>query len=87
MTPCLRVIIPAGSLTETPRGSGGAAHSLIYRGDNCDYITEDPTENKAIPAAALYAARMDARGVITVVRGRNVALTPDHTYAGWPVPA
>lgn len=86
MTPVLRVIMPAASLAETRKDLGGTCDNIITRGLNVDYIVDDPAENKPIPAAALYAARMDARGVITVVRGRNVALTPDHTYAGWPIP-
>lgn len=87
MIPVLRVIIPAVSLTETSKSLGGTADSLITRGANVDYIVDDPAGNKPIPAGALYAARMDARGIVTVARTKNIALTPDHTYNGWPLPA
>ena len=87
MTPVLRVVLPTANLTETPKGLGGEAHNIVTRGTNADYITDDPAGNKAVPAAALYAARMDANGVINVVRSRQAGLTPDHSYCGWPVPA
>ena len=81
MTPVLRVILPTVNLTET------SLHNSITRGANADYITDDPLGNKAIPAAALYAARMNASGQVVVVRARNPVLDPEHTYAGWPIPA
>lgn len=81
MTPCMRVVMPTVNMSET------ATHNIIVRGLNSDYITDDPTENKAIPAPALYAARMDARGQVTVVRSRQAGITAEHTFAGWPVPA
>lgn len=87
MTPVLRVVIPVVNLTETTRDLGGLADNIITRGTNADYIVADPGGNRSVPAQALYAARMDRFGVVTVVLGRNVALTPDHTYNGWPVPA
>lgn len=87
MTPVLRVILPAVDLIETTRDLGGELHNTVTRGVNVDYITDDLTRNKPIPATALYAARMDAAGVITVARTRQAALTPDHTYLGWPIPA
>lgn len=87
MIPVLRVILPAVDLIETARDLGGELHNAITRGLNVDYITDDTTRTKPIPATALYAARMDASGAITVVRTRQAALTPDHTYLGWPIPA
>jgi ABC-type Fe3+ transport system substrate-binding protein len=87
MTPVLRVVIPTANLTETTRDLGGQAHNFIVRGLNTDYITDDPNENKPVPATALYAARMDARGVITVIRTRQAGITAEHSYAGWPIPA
>jgi hypothetical protein len=87
MTPVLRVVIPAVSLTETAKALGGDADNIITRGLNVDYIVDDPLGNKPVPVAALYAARMDRNGAIVVARTKNIALTPDHTFAGWPVPA
>lgn len=87
MVPVLRIVIPAADMTEALRELGGEAHCIISRGANLDYITEDRTEDKPVPAAALYAARMNERGQISVVRGRQAALTPDHTFLGWPIPA
>jgi hypothetical protein len=87
MTPVLRVVIPTASLTETIRELGGEAHSIIVRGLNSDYITDDERGNKAVPAAALYAARMNERGQVTVVRARQAGITQEHTYLGWPIPA
>lgn len=85
MAPVLRVVIPTASLTESSKEDGGQAHNIIARGTFSDYITDDVSENKAIPAAAVYAARMNDRGQITVIRGRQAGYTPDHTYAGWPI--
>jgi hypothetical protein len=62
-------------------------HHSVVRGLNTDYITDDPAGNKAVPAAALYAARMSATGVVVVVRARGAGITAEHTYAGWPLPA
>lgn len=87
MKPVLRVVIPTASLTETTKDLGGEIHNAITRGLNSDYITDDNGENKSIPAAALYAARMDSRGVVTVIKGRLAGITAEHTYAGWPIPA
>lgn len=87
MTPVLRVVLPTANISETRKELGGEAHNIIVRGSNSDYITDDLAGNKPVPPSALYAARMDANGTITVARVRNVALTPDHTYFGWPVPA
>ena len=87
MIPVLRVVLPALSLTETLRSEGGEAHNFVSLGLNVDYITDDRTGTKPVPAAALYAARMNAAGVISVARARSVALPPDHTFAGWPIPA
>lgn len=87
MTPVLRVIIPATDLTEATKTLGGTADNIITRGLNVDYIVDDPAGNKPVPATALYAARMDRFGVITVARTKNVLLTPDHTYNGWTIPA
>ncbi len=81
MTPVLRVVIPTANLTETE------IEGSVVRGLNTDYITPDRLGNKSVPAAALYAARMNAAGQVVVSRGRNVALTPNHTYLGWPIPA
>lgn len=86
MTPVLRVVLPTANLTETTRDLGGQMHNAIVRGLNTDYITDDPTENKPIPATALYAARMDARGNITVQRTRQAGITAEHTYNGWTIP-
>lgn len=86
MIPVLRVIIPVASLTETTKILGGTADNIITRGVNVDYIVDDPAGNKPVPIGALYAARMNRFGVVTVVLGKNIALTPDHTYMGWPVP-
>lgn len=87
MTPVLRVVIPTASLTETRKEDGGEAHNIVGRGLNSDYITDDATRNKPVPAEALYAARMNSSGQITVVRTRQAGFTPTHTYAGWPIPA
>ena len=81
MTPVLRVILPTVNLTETQ------LHNTVTRGANADYITADPLGNKAIPAPALYAARMNAAGQVVVVRARQAGITAEHTYAGWPLPA
>lgn len=81
MIPVLRVVMPTLSRLETE------LQNEIVRGTNSDYITDDPRGNKTVPAGALYAARMDANGKITVVKGRDIGLTPDHTFAGWPIPA
>lgn len=81
MIPVLRVIIPAVDLSEP------ITQNVITRGLNVDYIVDDPAGNKPVPATALYAARMDRFGVITVARTKNVLLTPDHTYNGWVIPA
>lgn len=86
MGPVLRIVIPSASLTETLRELGGEAHSIIIRGDNVDYITDDPSGNKPIPVGALYAARMNDRGQVTRARAKHASLDPDHTYLGWPVP-
>lgn len=86
MVPVLRVVIPTANLTETLRELGGEAHSFIVRGLNTDYITDDPNENKPVPAAALYACRMDARGLTAVARTRQAGITAEHTYLGWPIP-
>lgn len=86
MGPVLRVVIPTASLTESLRELGGQAHSFIVGNLNTDYITDDPAGNKPVPAAALYAARMDARGNIAVQRTRQTGITYEHTYAGWPIP-
>ena len=87
MTPVLRVIIPAAILTETAKAQGGIADNIITRGANVDYIVDDPNGNKAVPVGALYAARMDKDGKITVVVPKSVLLTADHTFVGWPIPA
>jgi hypothetical protein len=86
MTPVLRVVLPTANLTESPREDGGQAHNIVRTGTNADYITEDPGRNKPIPASAIYAARMDANGIVTVVRSRQPGFEPDHTYLGWPIP-
>jgi hypothetical protein len=87
MVPVLRVVIPTANLTETRKEDGGQAHNIIVRGLNSDYITDDPNGNKSVPVQAVYAARMNDRGQITVVRARQAGFTPTHTYAGWPIPA
>lgn len=81
MVPVLRIVMPTANVTDTER------QNTIVRGLNSDYITEDPTENKSVPVEALYAARMDARGVVTIVRTRQAGITAEHTYAGWVLPA
>lgn len=87
MTPVLRVILPATDLTEATKLLGGTADNIITRGLNVDYVVDDPAGNKTVPVTALYAARMDKSGAVTVARTKNVGLTPDHTYNGWPLPA
>lgn len=87
MTPVLRVIIPAVSLTEATKALGGTADNIITRGLNVDYIVDDPTGNKAIPLGALYAARMNDKGISVVALAKNAGFTPDHTFNGWPIPA
>lgn len=87
MTPVLRVVMPTANVPETPKDQGGPIHNSVVRGLNSDYITDDPDGNKSIPPQALYAARMDARGVVVVVRSRQAGITAEHTYAGWPLPA
>ena len=86
MTPVLRVVMPTANVTETPADVGGQMHHSIRRGLNTDYVTDDRNGNKAIPASALYAARMSATGVVTVIRTRQAGITAEHTYAGWPLP-
>ncbi len=81
MIPVLRVVMPTANVTDNAR------HNTIVRGLNSDYITDDPAGNKAVPASALYAARMSATGVVVVVRSRAAGITAEHTYAGWPNPA
>jgi hypothetical protein len=87
VTPVLRVVIPTASLTEELKENGGEAHNIIARGATSDYITDDTRGDKGIPSAAVYAARMDERGAVIVVRGKDAGFTPTHTYAGWPIPA
>jgi hypothetical protein len=87
MTPVLRVIIPAASLTEATKTLGGTADNIITRGLNVDYNVDDPNGNKAVPVGALYAARMNAAGQVTVVVPKSALLTADHTFDGWPAPA
>jgi hypothetical protein len=80
MTPVLRVVMPTANVTDTAR------HNTIVRGLNSDYITDDRNGNKAIPASALYAARMNASGQVTVARTRQAGITAEHSYLGWPIP-
>jgi hypothetical protein len=68
-------------------GLGGTADNIVTRGLNVDYIVDDPNGNKAVPVGALYAARMNAAGQVTVVVPKSALLTADHTFDGWPDPA
>lgn len=81
MTPVLRIVIPTADVTDNER------HHTIVRGLNSDYITDDRNGNKAVPGTALYAARMDANGVVNVIRTRQVGITAEHNFAGWALPA
>lgn len=81
MIPCLRVILPSASLTET------AIEGSITKGLNIDYIANDPTGAKSLPVGALYAARMDSNGkIIEILPSVGLGATHTHTFAGWPIP-
>lgn len=82
MVPVLRVVMPTINLEDPVETLQG----IVTRGLNVDYIIEDARGNRSIPASALYAARMNANGEVTVARGKSVLLEPDHTYLGWPIP-
>jgi len=79
MTPVLRVILPTISVSVLASTLEG---SVAY-GTNTDYITDNLTP----PVGALYVAKMDDKGAITVLAAKSVTLTPTHTYLGWPIPA
>ena len=83
MVPVIRIVIPLADLTEPLDTLQG----IVTRGLNADYIIEDRNGNRAIPLSALYAARMNERGQVTVARVKNALLEPDHTFLGWPIPA
>jgi len=79
MTPVLRVIMPTLSVTAL----ASTLQGTVAYGTNSDYITDNLTP----PVGALYVAKMDDKGAITVLAAKSVALTPAHTYLGWPIPA
>lgn len=84
MTPVLRVILPTLSVTELPLGTVGTKLTgAVTYGTNSDYITD----NLIPPVGALYVAKMDDKGAITVLTAKSAALTPTHSYLGWPIPA
>ena len=79
MTPVLRVIIPTIGVS----ASLATVEGTVIQGANSDYITEDLT----VPVGALYVAKMDDKGAVSVLTPKSIALTPTHTYLGWPIPA
>ena len=95
MTPVLRVIMPTANVSEQTKDKPGGKADYIFDflGNCSDYIVDDPDGKKEIPPQAFYAARMDENGKITVVQSKKGGYPtpsdtlPDHTYAGWPIPA